>query len=50
MISFSLATKEDSGTVLQLGDPVASMEYVIVEVSLFNVWYVHCKWGFGVMS
>ena len=35
IIRFSLATKEDSGTVLQLGDPVATMEYAILEVCLF---------------
>ena len=34
VISLSLATKEDSGTILQLGDPIASTEYAILEVSI----------------
>lgn len=34
IISFSLAMKEDSGTVLQLGDPVASTDYALLEVSI----------------
>lgn len=34
IISFSLATEEDFGTVLQLGDPVVSTEYALLEVGI----------------
>ena len=36
IISFSLAVKEDSGTILQLGDPVSSTEYALLEVSGYS--------------
>lgn len=34
VISFSLAMKENSGTILQLGDPAASTEYALLEVGI----------------
>jgi hypothetical protein len=34
IISFSLAMKVDSGTVLQLGDPVAGTDYALLEVGI----------------
>lgn len=33
-ISLSFVTKEPSGTILQIGDPHNSREYMIVEVSM----------------
>ena len=42
IISFSLATKEDSGTVLQLGDSVASEEYALLEVGFITVPMIVC--------
>ena len=37
IISFSFATKEESGTILQLGDPVTGTEYALLEVSSSHV-------------
>ena len=37
IISFSLAVKEDSGTILQLGDPISSTEYALLEVCSYSI-------------